>query len=180
MRNDSSEFLLRQVVVYPFYAGDLLLPPLRLKVKRSGGSEHSTEWDVIAMSSPVVLHVREVPCSAGLQAGWPLVGVVTGSLTSGRAFETILDLKGTAHLDMFDLDGWLRHSGYREFIVRTFESEHSVQTLDMQGKRQISVIQRRRWAVRMTAGSKVLDTLKIPIFEPESQSFSDLWLRTNR
>jgi hypothetical protein len=129
-----------------------------------------------------VLHVRDVP-PTGRAPRWPLVGSVAASSHEGRHAgypETILELKGTAHLDLFDLAEWLRFLGHNDLLVRSLDSENSVQTVDMRGKRQISLIQRRRWAIRATGGSRAVKSLTIPIFQPDTQSFTDVHLRANR
>jgi hypothetical protein len=171
----SVEFLLRQVIVFPLYAGDLQLPPLRIKVKRNTSvASRADDWDIIGSSSPVLLRVRDLPAVNALQHRWPLVGAVSGTLQEQRisgAPRTILELKGTAHLALFDPLEWLHD---RRIQARTIEWESSVQTLDMHGKRVVTLIQRRRWA--LDPGVK---EISLPVFQPESQSFTPLRLTVN-
>lgn len=101
-------------------------------------------------SEPVTVDVLPIPSSSDHRL--PLVGNLEGSLTpvggSGRD-EVILELKGTANLAFFDPLQWMVQPAGLVLSARPTEWDKMVQTRDIAGKRQITLIQRRCWGIRI-------------------------------
>jgi len=94
------EFLLRQVIAYAMEEGDLLLPPLAVKIMITGAlAPGSTNWDVEAASKPVPIRVLPLPDNPEPDQHSLLVGTLEGRLKPaerGEGMESFLELQGTA------------------------------------------------------------------------------------
>lgn len=146
----ASQYLLRQVIAFPLSDGKVQLPPLRLKIKMPDSRSGPGDWDLICSSEPIFIDVLPVP-SLGEQK-LPLVGNIEGSLTpSGTApgSEAILELQGTANLAFFDPVQWIGARPGLVLSVRPAEWDKLVQTRELGGKREITLLQRRSWYIRV-------------------------------
>ncbi len=162
------EYLLRQVVVFPLYGGDTRIPPLRVKVKRSRSRTDPGQWDVIGVSDPVRMQVREPQGGRGRA---PLVGSVSGSLfeeSRAGAPALFLDLQGTALLALFDPALWLVGTQDGQVTARQVNYENTVQPGDVNEGGLPSLLMRRRWEIRTVGGGGIAD-LTLSVFHPESQ-----------
>jgi hypothetical protein len=173
------DFLLRQVVAYPIEEGALRLPPLSIKVKRAGRvSRQPDDWDVVGLSDPV--GIRSLPLPPGAEAGktMPLVGSAEGSMTwEGDDYTTVaLELQGTANLALFEPLDWVRlrpGQACRAYLAR---AENAPRTVDLEGKRQLSLVQRQRWILDFAGSGSDLGVgdLIVPVFAPLEKSWNRL------
>jgi len=176
-----SEFLLRQVIAFPLAAGEVLLPPLSLKVKRAGSSSfRREEWDVLGASQAVPVTVLPVP-PPGVPGGGdriPLVGSVRAALaadpSSGGARLATLELDGTANLALFR-----PAAAYPAGAVEAAEllgADSIAQTIDSGGSRRLSLLTRQRWLLRFSndpmwdAGAP---QAVFPVFDPWTESWTE-------
>jgi hypothetical protein len=168
----ATDFLLRQLIAFPLRPGKQLLPPLRLKIKRQGGS--SEDWDLKASTQSVEVEVRPVPGAGEARDGYLIVGSLKGKLTGGDwdgAREAVLEIEGTANLDLFAAEQWLKHLDTPGIKVRLKDKESLIQTRDYEGKRRLSLLQRQRWTVSaMPWGDAAvrLASFSVPFFDPEA------------
>jgi hypothetical protein len=174
-----SEYLLRQVIAFPMSAGSLELPPLRVKVKNaSPKADTSHDWDVIGTSNPVSLTVKSLPSADSHHSIAPLVGELEGSLfedSAGTRSELILELKGTANLALIQPEQWLKAPGDILFSIHLKDSDDTIQTLDTGDSRQLSLLQRRRWSIRLRgipAKGVRIEDLAIPVFKPGQEHWT--------
>lgn len=172
------DYLLRQVVAFPLKEGTLQLPPLSLKIKTSElASAQSGDWDVLGVSSPVAVPVSSLPPGARPVLDLPFVGSAEGSMKwEGEAHSVlVLDIHGTANLAWFRPLEWLRGPEGMRFHARLASAEKAAQTIDVEGKRRITLIQRQRWTVSVLGGhpGQCIDDMLLPVFEPAKRVWSD-------
>ncbi len=173
------DFLLRQVIAYPIEEGVLQLPPLSIKVKRAGRiSSQPDDWDVVGLSAPI--EIRSLPLPPGPEAvrTVPLVGSAEGSMSwEGDGYTTIvLELQGTANLALFKPLDWLILRPGQLCQAHLVRAENVARTMDLDGKRQLSLVQRQQWILRLAGvgpGQEV-DDLVLPVFAPIERSWKSL------
>lgn len=166
-----SEFLLRQVIAFPLWAGSLELPPLRVKVKNADSKTASSyDWDVIGASNPVSLIVKALPAADGHSSTPPLVGDLEGSLReeyAGTRSELLLEVRGTPNLALLQPEEWIQAPRDIRFLIRLRDSDDTIQTLDTGDTRRLSLLQSRRWSIRVI-GRPVkglrIEGFAIPVF----------------
>jgi hypothetical protein len=165
------DYLLRQVVAFPLREGPLQLPPLSLKIKTSNHvSPQSDDWDVVCASSPVTVRVSAIPPAPRPGPGLPLVGSVEGNMSwqgEGRS-ALVLDIQGTASIAWFRPLEWLRAPEGVTFHERLAGVENTPQTIEVEGSRRLSLIQRQRWTISVSGShpEQRIDDLVLPVFEP--------------
>jgi hypothetical protein len=166
----ASQYLLRQVIAFPLSEGKLQLPPLRLKIKMPDSRSGPGDWDLVCSSDPVFVDVLPVPNVEEQKLA--LVGDIEGGLTSSGSAggsEVILELQGTANLAFFDPLQWIGTRPGVVLSVRPAEWDKLVQTRDLGGKRQITLLQRRSWYIRVLGqgtGPVRVGGGALPIFQP--------------
>jgi hypothetical protein len=174
----ATEYLLRQVIAFPLWEGNLELPALRLKIKLGETvSPRHADWDLVCLSDHVSIRALPVPGHAGAPEEFPLVGTLDGTMVSARAdHQLILELQGTANLAFLDPLRWIRSQQGLRFSASLADSENMVQTRDQAGRRQLQLIQRRRWVVRAlgfaASNSRVGDVL-LRVFHPEAGTWGE-------
>jgi hypothetical protein len=172
------EYLLRQVIAYPLQEGEQKLPPLSLKVKRVGNTAVRREdWDVIGASVPGAIEVLPLPPRPQSGPGVSLVGGIEGALRwagSGRQ-ALILEIQGTANLALFKPLDWLRPPVGVRFQEQLAGSDNLTQTTDIEGKRQLSLLQRQRWLISLsgTESGQRIDGFFLPVFDPLEKTWKD-------
>ena len=172
------EYLLRQVIAYPLQEGEQRLPALSLKVKRAlSTTAQRDDWDIVGASVPVVIEVLPLPPRPQSGPGAPLVGGVEGALRwagAGRQ-ALIFEIQGTANLALFRPLDWLRPPAGVRFQEQLAGSDELTQTLDVEGKRQLSLLQRQRWLISVSGGEsgQRIDGFFLPIFEPLEKVWKD-------
>ncbi len=173
------DYLLRQVIAFPLLDGALRLPPLSVKVKRPGSpAAQRDDWDVLGSSSPV--DVRSVPLPPWPRAGsdLPLVGSVAGSLKwqgDGRS-ALLLEMEGTANLALFRPVDWLGTPQGARLQARLAAADNVTQTIDKEGKRQLSLIQRQRWLIGISGGipGQRIGDFRLPVFDPREKTWKEV------
>jgi hypothetical protein len=173
------EFLLRQVVAYPLSTGILELPPLALKIKMTGSLAAGSEnWDLIAQSKADFIRVRPLPPQLQSVSGTPFTGSMSGQwseIQTGAGHEVQLQLRGNANLAFFRPQDWVRSRGGFYHSPRLVDAESEIQTRDLGGNRQLAVVHSQRWSIRVFPsgqGPVQMEDLVIPLFEPESATWS--------
>ncbi len=166
-----SEYLLRQVIAFPLWPGSLVLPPLRVKIKTSDSRASADEWDIVGTTNPVPISAKALPFAAVRPNIPPLVGEIEGSLSSeGSAAHPylLLELKGTANLALFEPGDWLKAPPGGRWSIRLKDWDSTVQTRDTGGRRQLNLLQWRRWTIRPggSIGTVHVEDLQIPVFQP--------------
>ncbi len=162
-----AEYTLRQVVVFPLYAGEAWIPPLRVKIRRSLSAADAGKWDVIGVSDAVRLDVRGVP---GSRERVPLVGTVSGRMfeeSRGGGSTLFLELTGTALLALFDPAAWSVEMPEKRVRAQQVDYDSMVLPGDLKGGGLPSLVLRRRWEIR-SAGATAFSALTFPVFQPES------------
>jgi hypothetical protein len=173
------DYLLRQVVAFPLKEGTLQLPPLSLKIKTSErASAQSGDWDVVGVSSPVAVAVSSIPPGARPGPDLPFVGSAEGSMRwegEGQSV-LVLDIQGTANLAWFRPLEWLRGPEGVRFHARLASAENAAQTIDVEGKRRITFIQRQRWIISVSGDrpGQHIDDLLLPVFEPGKKVWNEV------
>ena len=168
----ASQYLLRQVIAFPLSDGKVQLPPIRLKIKMPDPGSATGKWDLVCTSEPVSINVLPVPSAGG--QGLSLVGNVEGSLTRSGAnagSEAVLELQGTANLAFFDPLQWIGARPGLVLSVRPADWDKLVQTRDAGGKRQITLLQRRSWSIRVLGqgpGTVRVGGNPLHVFEPST------------
>ncbi len=180
------DFLLKQVVAYPMVPGERQIPSLSVKIKRALGlrSPAAEDWDLQATSNPISVFVRPLPEGGPWSAGIPLVGEVEGRLSASPAhpLSVILDLQSSANLALFDPREWLRIEPGIVGTVTLVASERLAQTIDAEGRRQLSVKYRQQWRISLQPlgnGKVLVHDSRIPFFLPEAEDWSALDLEAN-
>lgn len=175
------EFLLRQVVAYPLSTGLLELPPLALKIKMTGNLAAGSEnWDLIAQSKADFIRVRPLPPRQESTTGAPFTGSMSGQwseVPTGPGHEVQLQIRGNANLAFFRPQDWVRSRGGFYYSPRLVNAESEIQTRDLGGNRQLSVVHNQRWSIRVFPSGQApvqMEDLVIPLFEPESGTWSAL------
>ena len=173
------DFLLRQVIAYPIEEGAVLLPPLSIKVKRTGGvSRQPDDWDVAGLSTPVEIRSLPLPPGGDARKTMPLVGSAEGSMTwEGQDRSTIvLELQGTANLALFDPLDWIRSRPDQLSRARLVRAENIPRTIDLNGTRRLSLVQRLRWFLTFEESrtGQEVDALEVPVFSPLENSWTSL------
>jgi hypothetical protein len=177
-RNSKFQYLLRQVVAFPLLKGPLQLPPLQVKIKTSESSlASSDDWDLVRASDSVTIHVAAPPKSKEPRDAFPLVGSVEGKISEvrrGERNEAVLEMWGTANLDLFQATQWMQSAGNVPLSVKLQDRENTIQTQDTGGRRRISLLQRRRWTIRPFWNGpnelKIAD-IDLPVFDAQSASW---------
>jgi hypothetical protein len=170
------DYVLRRVVLFPLYAGEVRVPPLRVKIKRTTSTIGPAEWDLVGSSAAVLLRVREA--TAGPRAGQsgPLVGVVSGRLfeeSRAGAPAVFLELKGTANLALFDPATWITPPGGGRVTARQVDYDRTVQG-DLDRPESLpTVVMRCRWELRGDQ-TVVLPDLEFPVFNPASEKLGSV------
>lgn len=166
------EFMLRQVVAYPLAEGDLLFPPVGVKIKIGGDlTAGKPNWDIVAQSDPVPIRVRPIPSSPWAGKGSPFVGSIHGRFSetdTTDGHEILLEVQGTANLAFFNPQEWFRQTGGRHLPPRLVSAENDVQIRDIGGKRVLTLAQRQRWSIRLfPEGEKPLriEDMVLPVFQ---------------
>jgi hypothetical protein len=173
------EYLLRQVVAFPLKEGTLQLPPLSLKIKTSERvSAQSNDWDVVGVSSPVAVPVSPIPPGPRPGPDLPFVGSAEGSMSwegEGQSV-LVLEIQGTANLAWFRPLEWLRAPEGVRFHARLASAENTAQTIEVEGKRRLSLLQRQRWTISVSGGhpGQHIDDLLLPVFEPGKKVWNDV------
>jgi len=88
----------------------------------------------------------------------------------------VLDIQGTANLAWFRPLEWLRGPEGVRFHARLASAENAAQTIEVEGKRRLSLIQRQRWTISVSgarAGQRI-DDLLLPVFEPGKKVWNDV------
>jgi len=178
------EFLLRQLIAFPLWAGSLELPPLRVKVKRVDSRASSPDaWDVIGISAPILLKVNPLPPAVEYSSMPPFVGELEGSLLEDKRserFELLLELRGTVNLALLKPEEWLKAPDQVRFIVRLKDWDNIIQTRDTGDTRQLSLLQRRNWSIHV-AGRPVaslhIEDIAIPLFQPNSGHWTSVRIK---
>lgn len=178
------EFVLRQVVAYPLSAGLLELPPLALKIKTMGNLvAGSDNWDLIARSRPDFVRVQPLPPEQERTGRAVFVGSISGQwseIPTAHGHEIRLEMRGNANLAFFHPEDWVRSRGGFYLSSRLASAESEVQTKDIGGNRQLLVTNGQRWSIRVFPSGKEplrLDDLVIPVFQPESETWSTIRIR---
>jgi hypothetical protein len=173
------DYLLRQVVAFPLMTGTLQLPPLSLKIKRSGlVTAKRDDWDVIGSSAPVPIYSLQLPGERPPGPDLPFVGGAQGTMSwtgEGRP-SILLEVQGTANLALFQPLDWLHPPDGIKFQARLAAADHVASTIDREGRRQLSLIQRQRWIISVTGGKQgqQIGDLVLPLFEPSEKAWRDL------
>lgn len=171
----ATDFLLRQLIVFPLKPGRQVLPSLRLKIKQDVNSRD--DWDLTRQAGPVMVNVKPVPVAGDRQDVFFMVGSLDAAVSggdSGGSHEAVLEIEGTANLDLFRPEQWLNSRDGQPVLVRLKAAERLVQTRDYEGKRRLTLLQRQRWAVVTPAGERgdiALKPLSIPVFDPEASTW---------
>ncbi len=168
----ATDFLLRQVIVFPLKPGKQVLPSLRLKIKQDVSSRD--DWDLTRQTGPVVINVKPVSVAGEREDAFFMVGSLEAAVSggdSGSAHEAVLAVEGTANLDFFRPERLLKGRDGQPLLVRLRDVESLVQTRDYEGRRRLTLLQRRRWVVSAPAGDTTdvaVNSLSIPVFDPEA------------
>ncbi len=173
---DAVDYLLRQVVAYPLLEGKQKLPPLSLKVKRAGNiSAGRDDWDLLGTSVPVDILVAPLPPSSRAGPGMALVGDVTGALNraEGGSRGLMLEIQGTANLALFKPLDWLPSAAGVQVHQQLVSADKQTRTVDIEGKRQLSLLQRQRWLLTVTGGEdgRHLEGFFLPVFDPREKAW---------
>jgi hypothetical protein len=174
----ATDFLLRQLIAFPLRPGKQVLPPLRLKIKQQGGSRE--DWDLKASTQSVEVEVSPVPGGGEARKGYLIVGSLEGRVTgAGRdgARAAVLEIEGTANLDFFAPEQWLKYLDAPGVKVRLKDKESLIQTRDYEGKRRLSLLQRQRWTVyAIPWGNAAVQvaSFSVPFFDPEASKWRTL------
>lgn len=178
------EFLLRQLIAFPLWAGSLELPPLRVKVKRVDSRVSSPDaWDVIGMSAPIILKVSPLPPAVEYSSMPPFVGELEGSLLEdkrGERSELLLELKGTINLALLKPEEWLKAPDQIRSIVRLIDWDDIIQTRDTGDTRQLSLLQRRKWSIHVAgrqARSLHIEDIAIPLYQSKSGQWTSVRIK---
>lgn len=171
---EAVDFLLRQVTVYPLLEGTLKLPPLSVKVKRSGRlSAQRDDWDVVGASVPVDVQAIPLPPGPRPGPGAAFVGSVEGSLSREGEGQSaiVLEMQGTANLALFRPLDWLPRPAGVSLHARLAAAENLAQIVDREGKRQLLLLQRQRWEISLSGGEpgRSIEDLYLPVFEPHDR-----------
>jgi hypothetical protein len=178
-----SEYLLRQVMAFPLWAGALELPPLRVKVRIGDSHSSNLDWDSIGLSRSIPVAARAPTPQREHQDLQPLVGELEGSLSAGSSgvrSDLLLELKGTANLALFQPMEWLKTSSQIRWSVRLKGWDNTIQIRDTGDGRQLTLLQWRRWSIRplMEAGQALrVEDLAIPVFQPQSGQWTTVRIR---
>jgi len=172
------QYLLRQVIAYPLFSGILQLPPLQVKIKTLQSPSLALDaWDIVNASDSQTISVINPLKNGESSDEFPLVGSVEGKiskvLTGGR-IEARLELWGSANLDFFQVKRWVRSPGNVPLSIQLSDRENMVQTQDIGGKRNISLLQRRRWIVRSlwdASGEPQIEDINLPFFDVRKGSW---------
>ncbi len=174
------EFLLRQVIAYPVEEGELQLPPLAVKMMITRAlAPGATNWDVQAASKPVTIRVRSLPGNPASFKNSLLVGSLEGRLKPSErsdSQEIFLDMRGTSNISFFQPQDWLRSPGSLLVPPRLVRVESAVDTMDVGGKRKLTLTQHRTWAVKLMplgADRVRIDDLRIPVFDPDAVGWKE-------
>ncbi len=167
------EYLLRQVIAYPLAEGALQLPPLSLKIKRTGSlSSQLLDWDVEGSSAPVGIRARAAPAGPDPGKGFPFVGQVQGELQLDKEYPSslVLEIQGTANLAFFQPFEWMNLSPGLPCRATLASSDDISRTFDSGGKRQLSLLQRQRWILSFPEGfpGPRSGEMVIPVLDPQS------------
>ena len=174
------EFLLRQVIAYAMEEGDLLLPPLAVKIMITGAlAPGSTNWDVEGASKPVPIRVLPLPDNPEPDQHSLLVGTLEGRLKPaerGEGMESFLELQGTANIAFFQPQEWLRSRGATFLPPRLLKAGSEIDTMDVGGKRKLTLVLNRTWAIRLLPSMSEeirIDDLRIPVFLPGADGWKE-------
>ncbi len=171
----ATDFLLRQLIAFPLRPGRQVFPPLRLKIKQQVGSRE--DWDLKVSTQAVEVEVRAVPAAGEARDGYLMVGSLAGGIEDAGpdgAHEAVLEIEGTANLDFFGPEEWLKCLDGPGLQIRLKDQTSLVQTRDYEGKRRLSLLQRQRWAVSdMSHGNAAVEvaSFSIPYFDPEASKW---------
>lgn len=168
------DYLLRQIVAYPLLEGRQKLPPLSLKIKRAGNiTDRREDWDLLGASAPVDIAVSPLPPTSQAGAGMLLVGNVNGLMSpageDGQAI--LLEIQGTANLALFKPLDWLQPPAGVQVHQQLVGAEKQPQTVDIEGRRQLSLLQRQRWLLGIDGAGpgRRLGAFYLPVFEPREK-----------
>ncbi len=174
------DYLLRQIIAYPLLEGKQKLPPLSLKVKRTGTiSDRRDDWDLLGASTPVDIVVIPLPPTSQAGAGMALVGSVTGAMNwagGGGSRALMLEIQGTANLALFKPLDWLSLPAGVQIHEQLVSADKQTQTVDIEGKRQLSLLQRQRWRLSVTGGEsgQRFEGFFLPAFEPREKVWKSI------
>lgn len=177
------DYLLRQLIAYPLLEGLQKIPPLSVKVKRAGSTPtKSEEWDVVGMSDAVNVNVMPLPPGPVTTAGSPFVGGLQAAWSSPgeRPGELLLEIQGTANLAFFHPLNWLRAPEGARLRERLVANDNLAQTVDIEGRRQLSYLQRQRWVISVS-GSRTgqqLPGFYLPVFDPYTREWKSVRVET--
>ncbi len=168
------DFLLRQVIAYPLLEGRQELPPLSLKIKRASSTpDRRDDWDLLGASAPVDIEVMPLPPAPQTLRGTALVGKVSGEMSwQEEGHQTLLlEMQGTANLALFNLRDWIRPTAGAQIREQLLSADRQTQTVDIEGKRQLSLLQRQRWLIRIAVSEQAqpLTGFSLPVFEPREK-----------
>ena len=174
----ATDFLLRQLIVFPLRPGKQALPPLRLKIKQDSSSRE--DWDLTASTRSVEVNVRAVPSAVVDRGTFFMVGSLEGRLSGGgpdSAREAVLEVEGTANLEFFRPQRWLKFRDGHPVLIRLRDTESLIQTRDYEGKRRLTLLQRQRWVVSAFAegsASVRMESSSVPFFDPQASKWRAL------
>ncbi len=172
------DYLLRQVIAYPLLEGQQKLPPLSLKVKRAGNtSTRGDDWDLLGSSVTLDIEVLPLPATSRTRNGIALVGNVTGAMNRavGGSQSLIMEVQGTANLSLFKPVDWLPSPVGMQVHEQLVGTERQTQTVDIEGKRQLSLLQRQRWLLTFTGPEEGerLGGFDLPVFDPRERTWKN-------
>jgi hypothetical protein len=175
------DYMLRQVIAYPLLEGRQQLPPLSIKVKRAGTRSGATDaWDVVGASSPIVLEVVPLPPGPAATSDLPFVGGIQGALkgAGGGTHELQLEIQGTANLAFFKPLLWLKAPPGVQLRAFLEGTDPLAQTLEIEGRRQLSLLQRQRWRITYSGNGGALrfDGFYLPVFDPFSKTWQSQFI----
>lgn len=171
-------YLLRQVIAYPLFSGALQLPPLQVKIKTLQSSSLAPDaWDIVNASDSQTISVIDPWNNEESSDEFPLVGSVDGKISKvlrGGRIEARLELWGSANFDLFQVKRWVRSPGNVPLSIQLSDRENMVQTQDIGGERNISLLQRRRWIIRSlwdASGEPQIADINLPFFDVQKGSW---------
>jgi hypothetical protein len=173
------DYLLRQVIAYPLFEGRQKLPALSVKVKGAGNiSARPDDWDLLGSSAPLEMEIVPLPPTSQATSGAALVGAVAGKMSRahGDQLAVILEIEGTANLALFKPLDWLHLPAGLRLHAQLTSADKQPQTVDIEGRRQLSLLQRQRWLLSAgeTEAEWRVDGLFLPVFDPDEKVWKNV------
>jgi hypothetical protein len=120
-----------------------------------------------------------LPANPGSEKLSHLVGSLSGRLRPIEGSEEqsfLMDLEGTANIAFINPQSFLHCHGATLLPPRLLKAESEVNTMDIGGRRKLTLVFRRTWAAKLlTAGKETvrIDDLHIPVFQPEAAEWRE-------